>query len=173
MTRNLNETTGTSVSYYHLRSMVRPGLTGWAQVRYRYANNLEEEIEKLRYDLYYVKHVSVWLDLRILADTCRVLFSGGLSDGVETARPGVETVRARPFRRSTKAQSDEGGVMAHGVTEAQGEVACRICGEEDCVLHRGVVTVAQLVNVMLGLGGLDRVDGGCLGLGISQEFDDC
>jgi hypothetical protein len=44
--------------------------------------------------------------------------------------------------------------MAHGVTEAQGEVACRICGEEDCVLHRGVVTVAQLVNVMLGLGAL-------------------
>jgi lipopolysaccharide/colanic/teichoic acid biosynthesis glycosyltransferase len=97
VTRNLNETTGTSVSYYHLRSMVRPGLTGWAQVRYRYANNLEEEIEKLRYDLYYVKHVSVWLDFRILADTCRVLFSGGLSDGAETARPGVETVRARPF----------------------------------------------------------------------------
>jgi len=102
VTRNLNETTGTSVSYYHLRSMVRPGLTGWAQVRYRYANNLEEEIEKLRYDLYYVKHVSVWLDLRILADTCRVLFSGGLSDGVEAAHPSGETVRARPFRAPRK-----------------------------------------------------------------------
>ena len=102
VTRNLNETTGTSVSYYHLRSMVRPGLTGWAQVRYRYANNLEEEIETLRYDLYYVKHVSVWLDLRILADTCRVLFSGGLSDGVEAAHRSSETVRARPFRAPRK-----------------------------------------------------------------------
>jgi lipopolysaccharide/colanic/teichoic acid biosynthesis glycosyltransferase len=82
--------------------MVRPGLTGWAQVRYQYANNLEEEIEKLRYDLYYVKHVSVWLDLRILADTCRVLFSGGLSDGVEAAHRSSETVRARPFRAPRK-----------------------------------------------------------------------
>jgi exopolysaccharide biosynthesis polyprenyl glycosylphosphotransferase len=95
VTRNLNETTGTSVSYYHLRSMVRPGLTGWAQVRYRYANNLEEEIEKLRYDLYYVKHVSVWLDLRILASTCRLVLSGGLSDGVKTPHTSVETVGAR------------------------------------------------------------------------------
>ena len=46
---------------------VRPGVTGWAQVRYGYANNLEEEIEKMRYDLYYIKHMSLWLDLRILA----------------------------------------------------------------------------------------------------------
>ena len=102
VTRNLNETTGRSVSYYHLRSMVRPGITGWAQVRYRYANNLEEEIEKLRYDLYYVKHVSVWLDLRILVATCTVLFSGGLADGVEAARARVEAVRARPFRSPQK-----------------------------------------------------------------------
>jgi len=105
VSRNLNETTGTSVGYYRLRSMVRPGLTGWAQVRYRYANNLEEEIEKLRYDLYYVKHASVWLDLRILADTCRVLFSGGLSDGVRTERPAVAsvpTVVARRFRAPRK-----------------------------------------------------------------------
>jgi lipopolysaccharide/colanic/teichoic acid biosynthesis glycosyltransferase len=104
VTRNLNETTGTSVGYYHLRSMVRPGLTGWAQVRYQYANNLEEEIEKLRYDLYYVKHASIWLDLRILVDTCRVLFSGGLSDGVEIDRPAVASLPtiARPFRAPRK-----------------------------------------------------------------------
>jgi polysaccharide export outer membrane protein len=42
-------------------------------VRYRYANNLEEELEKLRYDLYYVKHLSVWLDLRIALETIKVL----------------------------------------------------------------------------------------------------
>jgi lipopolysaccharide/colanic/teichoic acid biosynthesis glycosyltransferase len=105
VTRNLNETTGTSIGYYHLRSMVRPGLTGWAQVRYHYANNLEEEIEKLRYDLYYVKHASVWLDLRILADTCRILFSGGLSDGVTIDDPAVTptpSVDPRPFRLPRK-----------------------------------------------------------------------
>lgn len=67
---------GEAIPYYTLRSMVRPGITGWAQVRYRYANDLEEEIEKLRYDLYYIKHLSVWLDLRILFDTVKIVFLG-------------------------------------------------------------------------------------------------
>ncbi len=67
---------GEQIPYYSLRSMVRPGITGWAQVRYRYANNLEEEIEKMRYDLYYVKHRSLWLDLRILADTVKTVLAG-------------------------------------------------------------------------------------------------
>ena len=103
VTRNLNETTGTSVSYYHLRSMVRPGLTGWAQVRYRYANNLEEEIEKLRYDLYYIKHVSVWLDLRILADDVQSPVLGWPFRRRRGCRaPRVEAVRARPFRAPRK-----------------------------------------------------------------------
>jgi exopolysaccharide biosynthesis polyprenyl glycosylphosphotransferase len=64
------------IPYYALRAAVRPGVTGWAQVRYGYANNLEEETEKMRYDLYYVKHLSVWLDLRILADTLKVVVFG-------------------------------------------------------------------------------------------------
>ena len=74
--RNMNERTGAPVSYYALRTMVRPGMTGWAQVRYRYANDLDEEIEKLRYDLYYVKHMSVALDARILLATVRVVLFG-------------------------------------------------------------------------------------------------
>jgi exopolysaccharide biosynthesis polyprenyl glycosylphosphotransferase len=71
--RNLNQLTGAAIGCYALRLLVRPGMTGWAQVRYRYANNLDEEIEKLRYDLYYIKHRSVWLDLRILALTLKVV----------------------------------------------------------------------------------------------------
>jgi lipopolysaccharide/colanic/teichoic acid biosynthesis glycosyltransferase len=71
--RNLNELTGEATSCYALRLMVRPGLTGWAQVRYRYANNLDEEIEKLRYDLYYVKRMSLLLDLRVLLETFKVV----------------------------------------------------------------------------------------------------
>ena len=67
---------GLAIPYYSLRSMVPPGITGWAQVRYRYANDLEEEIEKLRYDLYYIKHQSVWLDLRILFETVKIVFMG-------------------------------------------------------------------------------------------------
>jgi lipopolysaccharide/colanic/teichoic acid biosynthesis glycosyltransferase len=74
--RNMNEITGSAIGYYTLRSMVAPGITGWAQVRYRYANNLDEEIEKLRYDLYYVKHASLALDLRVLAETVKVMLAG-------------------------------------------------------------------------------------------------
>lgn len=71
--RNLNELTGAAISCYALRTSVLPGITGWAQVRYRYANNLEEEIEKLRYDLYYIKHMSSWLDLLIMFETLKVI----------------------------------------------------------------------------------------------------
>jgi exopolysaccharide biosynthesis polyprenyl glycosylphosphotransferase len=78
--RNMNDRTGTPVSYYALRTMVRPGMTGWAQVRYRYANDLDEEIEKLRYDLYYVKHMSLMLDLRIVLETLRVIVFGHRRD---------------------------------------------------------------------------------------------
>src|SRR6185503_5723178 len=67
---------GEQIPFYSIRSMARPGITGWAQVRYRYANNLEEEIEKMRYDLYYVKHRSFLLDLRILADTVKTVLGG-------------------------------------------------------------------------------------------------
>lgn len=64
------------IPYYSLRSTVRPGITGWAQVCYAYANNLEEETEKMRYDLFYIKNLSLWLDLRILVGTIKaVLFS--------------------------------------------------------------------------------------------------
>jgi lipopolysaccharide/colanic/teichoic acid biosynthesis glycosyltransferase len=64
------------IPYYSLRSAIRPGVTGWAQVRYGYANDLAEETEKMRYDLYYLKHRSLGLDLRILLDTVRVIALG-------------------------------------------------------------------------------------------------
>ncbi len=64
------------IAYYPIRSTVRPGVTGWAQVRYGYANDLEEETEKMRYDLYYIKHRSLWLDARILLRTVLVVLGG-------------------------------------------------------------------------------------------------
>ncbi len=74
---------GRPVPYYTLRSIVRPGITGWAQVRYKYANDIGEEIEKLRYDLFYVKHYSIWLDMRIIFETIKVVLLGrGASDPV-------------------------------------------------------------------------------------------
>ena len=72
------------VPYYWLRTLVRPGITGWAQVRYGYANNLEEETEKMRYDLYYIKHRSFLLDVRILLDTARVVLLGRGAASVES-----------------------------------------------------------------------------------------
>lgn len=65
-----------NIPYYSLRCMVRPGVTGWAQIRYGYANNLEEETEKMRYDMYYIKHTSLWFDLRILFDTIKIVLFG-------------------------------------------------------------------------------------------------
>jgi lipopolysaccharide/colanic/teichoic acid biosynthesis glycosyltransferase len=64
------------IPYYAIRLAVRPGVTGWAQIRYGYANNLAEETEKMRYDLYYIKHLSLWFDLRILFDTVKIVLFG-------------------------------------------------------------------------------------------------
>src|SRR5262245_5291144 len=64
--------------FYDQRHAVKPGITGWAQVKYRYGASREDSIEKLRYDLYYVKHMSVPFDLTILFDTVKVvLFAKG------------------------------------------------------------------------------------------------
>ncbi|MGH7823219.1 MAG: sugar transferase, partial [Candidatus Binatia bacterium] len=65
-----------SIPFYSLRDSVRPGITGWAQVRNGYANNLDEETEKMRYDLYYIKNRSLWLDIRILLETVKVVLFG-------------------------------------------------------------------------------------------------
>lgn len=74
------------IPYYGLRAAVRPGITGWAQVRYGYANGLEEETEKMRYDLYYIKHRSLWLDLRILVETLAVICDHSAHETVRRTR---------------------------------------------------------------------------------------
>jgi exopolysaccharide biosynthesis polyprenyl glycosylphosphotransferase len=63
------------IPYFQLRELIRPGLTGWAQVRNGYANGLAEETEKMRFDLYYIKNMSLWMDFRILADTVKAVIS--------------------------------------------------------------------------------------------------
>jgi len=66
------------IPYYHLRHLVKPGLTGWAQVNFRYAASVDDAVEKLRYDLYYIEYYSPALDLEILMKTVlRVLFMAG------------------------------------------------------------------------------------------------
>jgi sugar transferase (PEP-CTERM system associated) len=61
------------IPFYQQRHVVKPGLTGWAQVKYRYGSSIEDAMEKLRYDLYYIKHLSIVFDLTIVFDTVKVV----------------------------------------------------------------------------------------------------
>ena len=63
----------TEIPFYELRHIIRPGITGWAQVRYRYGASLAETKQKLEYDLYYVKHLSIGLDLLIMFETIKTI----------------------------------------------------------------------------------------------------
>jgi lipopolysaccharide/colanic/teichoic acid biosynthesis glycosyltransferase len=65
-----------SIPYYEERHRVKPGLTGWAQVCYSYGDTIEDSIEKLQYDLYYVKNYSILLDFLILLQTAEVVLLG-------------------------------------------------------------------------------------------------
>jgi sugar transferase (PEP-CTERM system associated) len=64
------------IPYYSLRHMTRPGITGWAQINYGYGSSVEESKEKLRYDLYYIRNISVMLDLLIAFYTVRTVLIG-------------------------------------------------------------------------------------------------
>jgi sugar transferase (PEP-CTERM system associated) len=64
------------IPFYELRHLIRPGITGWAQVRYHYGASLDETKQKLEYDLYYVKHLSLGLDLLIMFETVKTILLG-------------------------------------------------------------------------------------------------
>lgn len=64
------------IPFYSARHSIKPGITGWAQVSYRYGSNVEDAIHKLQFDLYYVKNHTIFLDLLILLKTVRVVLSG-------------------------------------------------------------------------------------------------
>jgi lipopolysaccharide/colanic/teichoic acid biosynthesis glycosyltransferase len=64
------------IPYYGERFSVKPGLTGWAQVSYGYGATVEDAIEKLNYDLFYIKNMSVLMDIMIVARTVKTVFFG-------------------------------------------------------------------------------------------------
>ena len=64
------------IPYYAQRHAVRPGITGWAQIRYPYGASKEDALEKLKYDLYYVKHMSFFFDLMIILETVKIVLLG-------------------------------------------------------------------------------------------------
>ncbi len=65
-----------TIPYYNERHNVKPGLTGWAQLKYPYGSTVEDSLEKLKYDLYYIKHRSFMLDLLILIRTAEIVLFG-------------------------------------------------------------------------------------------------
>jgi exopolysaccharide biosynthesis polyprenyl glycosylphosphotransferase len=64
------------IPYYNLRYLVKPGITGWAQVMYPYGASVEDSYAKVSYDFYYIKNYSIWLDLAIVFKTMRVVLLG-------------------------------------------------------------------------------------------------
>ena len=65
-----------NIEFYPLRLTVKPGVTGWAQVNMAYAASIEDTMEKLRYDLYYIKNISSLFDLNIILRTVGVILFG-------------------------------------------------------------------------------------------------
>ena len=64
------------IPYYSYRLLIKPGITGWAQVMHSYSATLEETKAKLQYDLYYIKNMSLVLDMAILLKTIRIVLFG-------------------------------------------------------------------------------------------------
>jgi exopolysaccharide biosynthesis polyprenyl glycosylphosphotransferase len=64
------------IPFYRFRHMVKPGITGLAQVKYAYGASIEDAMYKHRHDIYYIKHQTLWMDLKILAHTIRIVVTG-------------------------------------------------------------------------------------------------
>ena len=62
------------IPYYQLRYLSTPGIAGWAQLHFRYGSSVEDAYQKLQYDIYYIKHRSIWLDMTIILKTIKRLF---------------------------------------------------------------------------------------------------
>ena len=62
-----------TIPFFNQRHVLKPGITGWAQIRHSYAASVEDAVEKLQYDLYYIKNQSIWLDLLILVETVKTV----------------------------------------------------------------------------------------------------
>ncbi|MCB1064317.1 MAG: exopolysaccharide biosynthesis polyprenyl glycosylphosphotransferase [Verrucomicrobiae bacterium] len=82
---NLIEELDRKIPFYRERLLIQPGLTGWAQVRYPYGATVEDAARKLEYDLYYMKHMSLFLDFFILIETSKIILMGGVPKGGDLA----------------------------------------------------------------------------------------
>jgi len=94
---------GDSIPYYQERLMVQPGISGWAQVNYPYGSSTEDARRKLEYDLYYMKNMSLFLDVFILLDTVRIVLCGGV--GSAHVRIAERTKAMHDYQASTASPS--------------------------------------------------------------------
>jgi exopolysaccharide biosynthesis polyprenyl glycosylphosphotransferase len=69
------------IPFYRERLLIQPGITGWAQVNYPYGASVDDAARKLEYDLYYMKHMGIFLDFFILLETVKIILCGGLREG--------------------------------------------------------------------------------------------
>ena len=72
----LSELLENEIPLFAERYTIRPGITGWAQIKYQYGSSVEETKTKLEYDLFYIKHLSLWIDFVIWLETAKVILSG-------------------------------------------------------------------------------------------------
>lgn len=87
------------IPYYDERHTVRPGLTGWAQVRFTYTSSIEDSRRKLEYDLYYLKQMSLAFDIAIVLYTVRVVLFGW-EWGNDTVRRALENEKTGNLQRA-------------------------------------------------------------------------
>lgn len=101
------------IPFYQERLMIQPGITGWAQVNYPYGSSIEDARRKLEYDLYYLKHMSIFLDMFILLDTIRTVLCGGVK------KPRVRL----SFRKSDETEGDTEAVLKSQPAETSKKIA--------------------------------------------------
>ena len=75
LSRNMPKELEALIPYYSERHTVKPGITGWAQISYKYGASVDDAIEKLNYDLFYIKNMSFFMDLVILLKTIKIVLS--------------------------------------------------------------------------------------------------
>lgn len=90
-----NDIIAAEVPYFRERLLVQPGITGWAQVRFPYGSSIDDARCKLAFDLYYTKHMSIFLDLFILLDTVKIVLVGGLSQKAQREGNALDAALAK------------------------------------------------------------------------------
>ena len=102
------------IPYYRERLMVQPGITGWAQVNFPYGASVQDAVRKLEYDLYYMKHMSLFLDIFILLDTVRIIVLGGVGKTTSCLKQ-ARSLRAVGERRDSEAEELAASESVHKV----------------------------------------------------------